>query len=117
MQNRAPRFSLRRPLDVHTKNVPVEPVDHIVRVPRVDDVDVAAIHDAGRPPAAAPPAFDSIQLSEAGSFHAWAGEAGAQQRAAAEASAAAHAAADQSLGALVQDLLRRDIEELGMYIT
>ena len=62
-------------------------------------------------------AFDSIQLSEAGSFRAWAGEAGAQQRAAAEASAAAHAAADQSLGALVQDLLRRDIEELGMYIT
>ena len=76
-----------------------------------------AAEPAAPPPAAAPPAFDSIQLSEAGSFHAWAGEAGAQQRAAAEASAAAHAAADQSLGALVQDLLRRDIEELGMYIT
>ena len=77
----------------------------------------AAEPAAAAPPAAPPPAFDSIQLSEAGSFHAWAGEAGAQQRAAAEASAAAHAAADQSLGALVQDLLRRDIEELGMYIT
>ena len=76
-----------------------------------------AAEPAAPPPAAAPPAFDSIQLSEAGSFHAWAGEAGAQQRAAAEASAAAHAAADQSLGALVQDLLRRDIEELGLYIT
>ena len=83
-----------------------------------------AAEPAAPPPAAAPPAFDSIQLSEAGSFHAWAGEAGAQQRAAAEAeeflrrgAAAAHAAADQSLGALVQDLLRRDIEELGMYIT
>ena len=39
----AARFSLRRPLDIHTQDVAVEPVDDVVRVPRVDDVDVAAV--------------------------------------------------------------------------